>query len=329
EITVELDEYDLFAACGAVRSFLDALTNWYVRRSRDRFWAGDQDAIDTLHTVLALLCRALAPLLPLVTESVYQGLTGERSVHLTDYPSAADVPADPALVESMDLVRDVCSSTLRLRKAHGRRVRQPLAALQVAVPGSARLAPFTDLVADEVNVKSVTLTDDVDSVASYDLQVVPAKLGPRLGGQVQQVIKAVKSGDWQQTAGGVVAGGVALEEGEYALKLVVQGDGASTPLSAGAGIVLLDTALTPELEAEGVTRDLVRLVQQARRDAGLQVSDRISLTLGLPESVRRQVTAFQHLLTDATLATSLNWGTGETNADLDGEPIHITVAVAG
>ena len=329
EITVELDEYDLFAACGAVRSFLDALTNWYVRRSRDRFWAGDQDAIDTLHTVLALLCRSLAPLLPLVTEAVYQGLTGERSVHLTDYPSAADVPADPALVESMDLVRDVCSSTLRLRKAHGRRVRQPLASLQVAVPGSARLASFTDLVADEVNVKSVTLTDDVDSVASYDLQVVPAKLGPRLGGQVQQVIKAVKSGDWQQTAGGVVAGGVALEEGEYALKLVVQGDGASTPLSAGAGIVLLDIALTPELEAEGVTRDLVRLVQQARRDAGLKVSDRISLTLGVPESVRRQVTAFQHLLTDATLATSLNWGSGEPTADLDGEPIHIAVAVAG
>ena len=329
EITVELDEYDLFAACGAVRSFLDALTNWYVRRSRDRFWAGDQDAIDTLHTVLALLCRSLAPLLPLVTEAVYQGLTGERSVHLTDYPSAADVPADPALVESMDLVRDVCSSTLRLRKAHGRRVRQPLASLQVAVPGSARLASFTDLVADEVNVKSVTLTDDVDSVASYDLQVVPAKLGPRLGGQVQQVIKAVKSGDWQQTADGVVAGGVALEEGEYALKLVVQGDGASTPLSAGAGIVLLDIALTPELEAEGVTRDLVRLVQQARRDAGLKVSDRISLTLGVPESVRRQVTAFQHLLTDATLATSLNWGSGEPTADLDGEPIHIAVAVAG
>ena len=329
EITVELDEYDLFAACGAVRSFLDALTNWYVRRSRDRFWAGDQDAIDTLHTVLALLCRSLAPLLPLVTEAVYQGLTGERSVHLTDYPSAADVPADPALVESMDLVRDVCSSTLRLRKAHGRRVRQPLASLQVAVAGSARLASFTDLVADEVNVKSVTLTDDVDSVASYDLQVVPAKLGPRLGGQVQQVIKAVKSGDWQQTADGVVAGGVALEEGEYALKLVVQGDGASTPLSAGAGIVLLDIALTPELEAEGVTRDLVRLVQQARRDAGLKVSDRISLTLGVPESVRRQVTAFQHLLTDATLATSLNWGSGEPTADLDGEPIHIAVAVAG
>jgi isoleucyl-tRNA synthetase len=329
EMTTELDEYDLFGACGAVRSFLDALTNWYVRRSRDRFWAGEQDAIDTLHTVLSLLCRALAPLLPLTTEAVFRGLTGERSVHLTDWPDAAEVPADAALVESMDLVRDVCSSTLRLRKAHGRRVRQPLLSLQVAVAGSDRLAAFTDLVADEVNVKSVSLTDDVAAVASYDLQVVPAKLGPRLGSQVQQVIKAVKSGDWQRAGDTLVAGGIELQEGEYALKMVVQGDGASTPLSTGDGIVLLDITLTPELEAEGITRDLIRLVQQARRDAGLQVSDRIALTLGVPESVRRQVTAFQHLLTDATLATSLAWGTGESNADLDGEAVHIGVAVAG
>ena len=197
------------------------------------------------------------------------------------------------------------------------------------MPGADRLAPFADLLADEVNVKSVTLTDDVASVASFDLQVVPATLGPRLGGQTQQVIKAVKSGDWQRTDTGVVAGGIALEEGEYSLKLVVQGDGASAPLSSGNGVVVLDTAVTPELEAEGVTRDLVRLVQQARREAGLQVSDRIELTLGVPESVRRQVTAFQHLLTDATLATSLAWGSGEPNAELDGEPMHIAVVVAG
>ena len=328
-LTTTMDDYDLFAACGAVRSFLDALTNWYVRRSRDRFWAGDQAAIDTLHTVLSLLCRALAPLLPLTTEAVYKALTGERSVHLTDWPDATAVPADSTLVESMDLARDVCSSTLRLRKAHQRRVRQPLSTLQVAVPGAERLSAFRDLIADEVNVKSVLLTDDVASVASYDLQVVPAALGPRLGSQVQQVIKSVKAGDWQRTETGVVAGGVALLEGEYALKMVVQGDAASTPLSNGVGVAVLDTALTPELEAEGVTRDLVRLVQQARRDAGLQVSDRISLTLGVPESVRRQVAAFQHLLTDATLAMALEWGTGDSNADLDGEPIHISVAVAG
>ena len=329
ELTVTMDEYDLFAACGSVRSFLDALTNWYVRRSRDRFWAGDQDAIDTLHTVLVVLCRALAPLLPLLVEEVHSGLTGERSVHLTDWPAASDIPADTELVATMDLARDVCNATLRLRKAHQRRVRQPLGSVQVAVPGADRLAPFAELLADEVNVKSVSLTDDVAAVASFDLQVVPATLGPRLGGQTQPVIKAVKSGDWQRTDAGVVAGGIALHEGEYSLKLVVVGDGASAPLSSGNGVVVLDTTVTPELEAEGVTRDLIRLVQQARRDAGLQVSDRIELTLGVPESVRRQVTAFQHLLTDATLATSLAWGSGEPNAELDGEPVHIAVVVAG
>ena len=325
DVTAAMDDYDLMLACGSVRSYLDALTNWYVRRSRERFWAGEQAAIDTLHTVLVTACRALAPLLPLTTEAVYRGLTGERSVHLTDWPEADTLPTDDDLVEAMDLARDVCSATLRLRKTHQRRVRQPLRNLQVAVPGSGRLAPFADLVADEVNVKAVDLTDDVHAVASFDLQVVPAKLGPRLGSQVQTVIKAVKSGDWQQGPDGVVAGGVALEDGEYTLKLVVQGDGASTPLTGGAGVVVLDLDVTPELEAEGVTRDLIRLVQQARRDAGLHISDRIALTLGVPESVRRQVSAFQHLLTDATLATSLSWEGGQPNAELDGEPVHIGV----
>ncbi|MBI4883927.1 MAG: isoleucine--tRNA ligase [Actinobacteria bacterium] len=329
-LTSTMDEYDLFAACASVRSFLDALTNWYVRRSRDRFWAGDQDAIDTLHTVLQLLCRALAPLLPLTTEAIYRSLTGERSVHLTDWPDASSLPTDAALVGAMDLARDVCSSTLRLRKANQLRVRQPLANLRVAVAGADRLAPFTDLIADEINVKTIELTDDVAGVASFDLQVLPGALGPRLGDKTQHVIKAVKTGDWQRNGDGeVVAGGVALLAGEYELKLVVPGDGASSQLAGEGvgGVVVLDTALTPELEAEGVTRDLVRLVQQARRDAGMHVSDRIALTLGVPESVRRQVGEFQNLLTDATLATSLTWTAGEPTAELDGEPIHISLAV--
>ena len=329
DVTTSMDAYDLFGACSSIRSFLDALTNWYVRRSRDRFWAGDQAAIDTLHTVLAVLSRTLAPLLPLTTEAVYRGLTGEPSVHLTDWPVAADLPADDDLVDSMDLARDVCNAALRLRKANQCRVRQPLAELMVAVPSADRLAPFADFIADEVNVKAVRLTDSVAAVADYDLQVVPAVLGPRLGGRTQEVIKAVKAGDWRTTAEGVVAGGVALLEGEYSLRLVARGDAVSTPLSGGEGVVVLDTALTPELEAEGVTRDVIRLVQQARRDAGLNVSDRIALSLGVPESVRRQVGAFQQLLTDATLATSLEWVGGESNAELDGEPVHISVVAAG
>ena len=327
-VTASMDDYDLFDACGSVRSFLDALTNWYVRRSRDRFWAGDQDAIDTLHTVLTVLCRTLAPLLPLTTESVYRGLTGERSVHLTDWPEATSLPADAGLVDAMDLARDVCSSTLRLRKAHQRRVRQPLASLHVAVAGSSRLEPFAALVADEVNVKHVALSDDVAAVAGYDLQVVPAVLGPRLGGSTQLVIKAVKTGDWQRTDTGVIAGGIELLEGEFTLRLVVAGDAASTPLSSVDGVVLLDTDVSPELAAEGATRDLIRVVQQARRDGGLHVSDRIRLTLGLPESLRRQVAAFERLLVDATLATDVVWAAdgAEPNTELDGEPVYVSVA---
>jgi isoleucyl-tRNA synthetase len=329
EVTAQLDVYDLFAACASVRSFLDVLTNWYVRRSRDRFWAGEQAAIDTLHTVLSVLCRVAAPLLPLTTEAVYRDLTGERSVHLGDWPDASSLPADDELVATMDLARDVCSATLRVRKAHQRRVRLPLARLTVAVPGADRLGPFTGLVADEVNVKELLLTDDVASVASHELQVVPAALGPRLGGSTQQVIKAVKAGDWHERDGVVVAGGIELEAGEYQLKLVVAGDGASTSLGGGAGVVVLDIEVTPELEAEGLARDLVRLVQQARRDAGLAVGDRIRLSLGVPEAVRRQVAPHQQFVADETLATRVSFdATAAPNAELDGEPVTITVVRA-
>jgi len=321
EVGAAMDVFDLYGAATQIRSFLDVLTNWYVRRSRERFWEGDRDAIDTLHTVLETLCRVAAPLLPLTTEAIYRGLTGARSVHLTDWPDAAVLPADATLVDTMDLARDVCSSTLRLRKANHQRVRQPLQSLTIAAEQANLLEPFRALIADEVNVKEISLTTDVGGVARHDLQVIPAALGPRLGGQTQQVIKAVKTGDWSEHDGQVVAGGIALEPGEYTLRLVVDGDGASTALSAGAGVVVLDTALTDELRAEGLTRDLIRVVQQARRDAGMHVSDRITLTLGVPDEVRAAVEANRSLLTDAVLAVELHWGEGQVTANLDGHPV--------
>src|SRR5690606_33927510 len=125
-VTDSLDRYDIAGACAAVRSYLDALTNWYVRRSRDRFWAGDRDAFNTLYTVLETLCRLAAPLAPLVTEEIWRGLTGGRSVHLVDWPDAAELPADPELVAAMDAVREVCSGALSVRKGSGLRVRLPL-----------------------------------------------------------------------------------------------------------------------------------------------------------------------------------------------------------
>jgi len=308
-VTTQLDAYDISGACAWVRSFLDGLTNWYIRRSRDRFWSSDADAFDTLYTVLERVSRLVAPLLPMVSEEIYQGLTGNRSVHLTDWPAASDLPADPELVATMDRVREVCSAALSLRKAKGLRVRLPLASLTVAVPDAEALAPFADLVADEVNVKNVVLSSDVDAACSSVLAVVPKVLGPRLGKDVQRVIKAVKSGDWSAEGGRVVAGGVELAEGEYTLRLVPADPERSAPLPGDVGVVVLDTAVTPELEAEGVARDVVRAVQQARKDAGFDVADRIRLTVDAGGAVADAVHGHQAFVAAETLAAEVVFGT--------------------
>ena len=331
DVTTSMDAYDLFAACGSLRTFLDALTNWYVRRSRERFWAGDPEALDVLWTVLTTMCQVAAPLLPLTSEAVYRGLIGdESSVHLTDWPTGGELVESPLLVAAMDRVRDVCSASSAVRKATGRRVRQPLASLTIAARDAESLAPYRGIIADEVNVKDVVLSTDLDAVGAFELTVVPGVLGPRVGKEVQQVIAAVKKRQWTQdeSTGVVTAGGIELREGEFSLRLVAADPSRATTLPANTGVVVLDIDLTPELEAEGVARDLVRLVQQARRDAGLHVSDRIALVLGVPDVVRAQITPFTSLITDPTLAVSLQFAPGEPNAELDGQPVFIGITKA-
>ena len=332
-MTTQLDDYDVAGACESTRSFLDVLTNWYIRRSRSRFWAEDTDAFDTLRTVLEVVCQVTAPLLPLTTEEVWRGLTGGRSVHLTDWPSVADLPADDALVAAMDQVRDVCSTTSALRKAGRLRNRLPLSTLTVVVPDAEALAGFEPIVADEVNVKTVRLLSaDDPEAASYGVQrkltVNARAAGPRLGRDVQQAIKGSKSGDWAVAEDGTVtAGGLELVEGEFSVETVAESGEESTTLGMlpRGGFVVLDTDVTPELAAEGLARDLVRAVQQARRDTGLDVSDRIRLTIGGSTAVQEAARTHQELLARETLAVELVVD-GETLAEAvqgDREGVHV------
>jgi isoleucyl-tRNA synthetase len=328
ETTDAMDHYDLFAACASVRSFLDALTNWYIRRSRDRFWGGtsadSHDAFDTLYTSLHVLTRIVAPLLPLVAEEVFTGLTGGASVHLTDWPLAADLPADAALVDAMDRTRDVCSAASSVRKARNLRVRLPLAGLTVTGPGAEALAPFAEIIRDEVNVKSVGFSQNVNSGAKFELKLVPATLGPRLGDGMQKVMGAFRKGDYElKPRERPVVGGVVLVEGEYTLQLVPTDPDNSAVLSSGDGVVTLDTVLTPELEREGLARDLVRLVQQARKAADLQVSDRISLTVTASGPWLDALAAHHDVVRAETLATSVH-----THLDEAAEQPHIVVQKA-
>lgn len=315
----QLDVYDIAGACDSTRSFLDVLTNWYIRRSRDRFWdtagadtAVSQAAFDTLYTALEVVCRVAAPLLPLTTEEIWRGLTGGRSVHLTDWPDASDLPADHGLVAAMDKARDICSTASSLRKAKSLRVRLPLNDLTVVTDHAASLREFGAIVADEVNVRTLTLRDvsearEADFGVSQRLTVNARAAGPRLGRDVQQAIKGSKSGDWSVAGDGTVtAGGLALQEGEYTLETVVDdsvaGGARATAMLPSGGFVVLDTEVTPELAQEGLARDIVRAVQQARRDAGLDVSDRISLTVTGGQLVWEATVAHQALIVEETLA---------------------------
>ncbi|HEX2286220.1 MAG TPA: isoleucine--tRNA ligase, partial [Mycobacterium sp.] len=280
DLTESLDVCDISGACDQLRQFTEALTNWYVRRSRSRFWEEDPDAIDTLHTVLEVTGRLAAPLLPLITEVIWRGVTGERSVHLTDWPEPGVAPADPDLVSAMDQVREVCSAGSSLRKAKKLRVRLPLPKLTVAVENPQSLAPFKDLIADELNVKAVELTDDIDTYGRFELTVNARVAGPRLGKDVQAAIKAVKAGEAVVNADGTLTAGPAvLQPDEYSSRLVAADPDYTAALPDGAGLVVLDGTVTEELEAEGWAKDRIRELQDLRKSTGLDVSDRISVVI--------------------------------------------------
>jgi isoleucyl-tRNA synthetase len=305
EIGAQLDVYGVAGACQTLRDYLELLTNWYIRRSRSRFWEGDENALDTLWTVLETVTRAAAPLLPMAAETIWRGLTGGASVHLEDWPDVSGWPADAALADTMDLTRNVCSAALSLRKARQLRVRLPLGSLTVAHSAAPRLGEFADLIKDEVNVKELVLNSDPATLGAFQLTVNPRVLGPRLGKQVQDVIRAVKAGQWTRSGDVVTAAGAELRPGEYELKLTAADPDSTTALPGSDGLIALDTTVTPELVAEGTARDVIRVIQQARKDAGLDVSDRIRLTVGADGPVADAVRAHAAFIAGETLATEL------------------------
>jgi isoleucyl-tRNA synthetase len=340
EMGARMDEYDIAGACQSVLDQLEALNNWYIRRSRARFWKSEKDAdkqaaYDTLHTALTALCRVASPLLPFLTDEVYRGLSGGESVHLADWPDLSALPDEPELVRDMDRVRDTCSTALAMRRAKNVRVRQPLAALTVAGPGAERLRPYLDLIEDEVNVKRVDLSEEIGAFATFKLQLNARVLGPRLGPEMKRALAAAKAGEWARDGDAVVVAGQRLAPDEYTL-LLEAGEGvAATAIASGEMIVVLDFTLSEALVQEGLARDLVRVVQQARRDAGLHVADRIRLSLKLSDDARRAVRAFSDYVRENTLASELDFegrlsgpGVFQTEAELGGGALRVALSRA-
>ena len=301
---------DIATATEEVRLFADVLTNWYVRRSRDRFWGGEDanpEAFNTLYTVLETTTRVVAPLLPHVAEVIYRGLTGERSVHLADFPKAEDYPADADLVSAMDATRAVASAASSVRKANKLRNRLPLPKLTVAFAGSQSLADFADIIRDEVNVKEVELTDDVDSVGTFQVVCNAKVAGPRLGKDVQRAIKNLKAGNYERRGDEVVVDGdIVLSPEEYTERLQAANPDSTARIEGLDGLVVLDTEVTEELEAEGWAADVIRGLQDARKNSGFDVSDRISVVLAVPEDKKEWAQRHADTIAGEVLATEFS-----------------------
>ncbi len=336
-----LDDYDTTTAGRAIQAYVDELSNWYVRRSRRRFWDGDPAAFATLRECLLGVAKLTAPLTPFVADAIYEGLDGsEPSVHLCDYPEPDPALRDERLEWQMGVAREAVGLG-REARAHGRlKVRQPLREAVVVAAGDERdaIERFNDTVRDELNVKSVRYATDADELGHFELKPNYRALGPRFGKDMPHVAEAVGALDASRAAATLRGGGevhVSVGGREHPLtvddvQLALQPlDGYQVERS-GSHAVALDTVLDDQLRAEGLAREVVHAVQNARKEAGLEVEDRIALGLGGDAELLDAVRANESYVTGETLATSLELGDGdgEATAQIEGRELRIAVARA-
>jgi isoleucyl-tRNA synthetase len=292
-MTEQLDRYDLSATCSELYETLDALTNWYIRRSRRRFAGKEGDearqaALSTLYEVLITFSQVLAPFCPFITEAIYLNLVTDDhgSIHLSDWPETKKLSSDDlSLIKKTRLLRSIVSLGMGLRGEANVKVRQPLLKVEVALSGSG-WGSGSDLssedqkvVREELNVKELRILSDASHLADRIVQVDARKVGPRLGGKVQEIIKAAKEGNYEEKPNGtIIVLGEKLSADEA--QVVYQGKEGQAVASEKGIIVSLDTELSEGLKLEGLARDVIRSVQSLRKEKGLKVSDHISLEAG-------------------------------------------------
>ncbi|HPO06048.1 MAG TPA: class I tRNA ligase family protein, partial [Candidatus Gracilibacteria bacterium] len=308
EFTEDLDNYYLKRAAERLVKFIDNLTNWYIRRSRRRFWdkcgegnKNDKEmAYQTLYQVIITFTQLLAPFCPFISEYIFRNLQDQtESVHLSDWPKSQAELINHEMSEKTALVQKIVSLGLQLRQRKQLKVRQPLAKVEVAMANSEFLQDQLEIIAEELNVKSVVLLSNPEELAEMVVKPNARLLGPRLGGKVQEIIQMAKSGQFTVLENkNIQVGDEVLSPAELEI-LYVGKEGHD--VAADAGIVVdFDTELSPELIAEGQTRDIVRIIQDLRKAADYQVSDRIYLEISnLPSLIQ---TKFSDYICNETLA---------------------------
>ncbi|OAB82273.1 isoleucine--tRNA ligase [Wolbachia endosymbiont of Laodelphax striatellus] len=324
-IQASMNNYNSQEACKTLMNFFEVLNNWYIRRSRERFWKNDldqdkTDAYNVLYTVFYYILRAAAPLLPLITETIWQGLEyKETSVHLADFPQSDRY--DSELIAKMDLVREICNSALSIRNTFNMRIRQPLGSMTIYHRSSCDFLKneYQEIIRDEVNVKELEIVSDLKEVASLELKLNFPLLGKKVADKIKKLVQYVKEEKWRQIENEQIFLGdetesYTIEKGEYELLLKANSEYSSV-FDNNKGIVVLSTELNDELILEGLARDVVRLIQETRKQADFHISDRIRVIIKAEdEKIKEAITTWNKYIKEQTLALSL-----DTNKEIEAD----------
>ncbi len=291
-ITEKLDSYFIHDAARLIPDFLDSLNNWYIRRSRERVWAAEKRSPEklafyaTTYYVLSRLSQLIAPFCPFIAESVWERLGNSESVHLTRWPEVRKELIDQKLSTEITLARKIISAGLAIRAREKIRVRQPLKLARVAINTAVDLSPYIEAITEELNIKTLEFVKDPSQIAHKVGKANAKLLGPRFGSKVQEIIKAVKEGNFTESGDGSIRVGENTFSREEIEVNFVGKEGLAVE-SVDGNVVALDLQLTPDLILEGQARDLVRQIQELRKEADLNIADRIILSVSGADEVIR------------------------------------------
>lgn len=356
DVTVAYENYDVPGATRPIQEFVELLSNWYVRRSRRRFWRSGTDAdknaaYAALYETLVTLCKLLAPAMPFLSEEIYQNLVrtidpdAPESVHLVDWPTCEASLIDEDLQRDIALVMKLASLGHAARSKAGLKVRQPLAEAAFAVGSLAEahvIEHYAEMLADELNVRHVRTLGSAGDAVAYALNPLPKQLGQKYKARFPQVRQAILKLDPAYAAGLLQAGknlplvvdGETLEIQSDEVDILLEARTGLVVASDGACLAALSTELTPDLIREGLAREVVRRAQELRKQAGLQVTDRISLRYEASVTLAEAIHAHRADICSETLAISLEAGEpgpgmAVSQAEFDGEKLMLALEKSG
>jgi len=321
-VTTSLEEYKPDGAIKEFIRFLDILNNWYIRRNRDRFWNEDKTAFETLYNVLITLCKCLAPFAPFISEYIYKNLTGEESVHLESWPIVQHT--DKHIVNDMRKVQMIVSVGKQLREQYKLRNRLPLADVTIA---GINMTDYADIIRDELNVKEIKFIEDINSVANSFIYLITPKIGARLGGALKDIIPAVKRGDYTLKDDKLIVNEYTLNSDEFENRLTVKDNITGAGLPDNTAIVILNTQIDSNLIAEGLVNDSLRFIQDSRKAANFDVSDRIKMTFDTDEVLSNAINLHKDRIMHDALIVDISKGKANMySIEIEGHKLYIDIS---